>query len=292
MGTGRWPRSCKGTAGWLWLVIPNDEEHRIATSVARWALPRSLIYRRDLLRELVVRDMKLRYKRSYLGIAWTLVNPLAQLIVYSFVFRVLFRVTTPNYTPYIFIGITCWGWFQAAVLESTIAILANRDLIRQPGFPAALLPNVTVGSQLIHFLLTLPVLVGLVLVSGIPITGAIVWLPIIILVQYCLTLAFSLLAASVHVNFRDTQYLLGVLLMLAFFLTPILYDIKMVPERYQALYRFNPMTYIIEAYRAVLIRGETPDVVSLAIIAVIGLVLLRVFYLLFRRASVSFAEEF
>src|SRR5207249_9487715 len=86
-----------------------SKEKRVVTTVARWALPRSLEHRRDLLRELVVRDMKLRYNRSYLGIAWTLVNPLAQLLVYSFVFRVLFRVTTPNYTPYIFIGITCWG---------------------------------------------------------------------------------------------------------------------------------------------------------------------------------------
>jgi lipopolysaccharide transport system permease protein len=264
----------------------------MATSIAGWVLPRSLVYKRDLLRELVVRDMKLRYKRSYLGIAWTLVNPLAQLVVYSFVFRVLFRVTTPNYTPYIFIGITCWGWFQLAVLESTMAILTNRDLIRQPGFPAALLPNVTVGSQLVHFLLTLPVLLGLVLASHIPLTGAIVWLPFIILVQYVLTLSFSLLAASVHVNFRDTQYLLGVFLMLSFFLTPILYDIKIVPERYQPFYKLNPMAHIIDAYRAVLIRGERPDLVSLAMVGVAGLVLLRLFYLLFRRASVTFAEEF
>jgi len=264
----------------------------VVTTVARWALPRSLEHRRDLLRELVVRDMKLRYKRSYLGIAWTLVNPLAQLLVYSFVFRVLFRVTTPNYTPYIFIGITCWGWFQAAVLESTMAILANRDLIRQPGFPAALLPNVTVGTQLVHFLLTLPVLFGLVLVSGIPITRAVVWLPFIILVQYVLTLSFSLLAACVHVNFRDTQYLLGVFLMLAFFLTPILYDTSIVPERYRALYQLNPMAYLIDAYRAVLIRGVRPHLAALAVVGVVGVVQLRVFYLLFRRASTSFVEEF
>lgn len=245
-----------------------------------------------MLRELVVRDMKLRYKRSYLGIAWTLVNPLTQLLVYNFVFHVLFRVNTPYYATNIFIGIACWTWFQAAVLESTVSILANRDLIRQPGFPAALLPNVTVGTHLIHFLLTFPILFGLAVVSGIPITGALVWLPLIILVQYVLTLAFSMLAACVHVNFRDTQYLLGVFLMLGFFLTPILYDVGLVPERYRMLYQFNPMTHLIGAYRAVLIRGWRPDLVSLAVVAAISVVLLRLFYQLFRRASVSFAEEF
>jgi lipopolysaccharide transport system permease protein len=264
----------------------------MTTAVAQWAFPRRFIHRRDLLRELLVRDMKLRYKRSYLGIAWTLLNPLTQLFVYYFVFRILFKVPTPNYVVHIFIGITCWNWFQGAVLESTVAILANRDLIRQPGFPAALLPNVTVGSHLIHFLLTLPILFGLVLANNLPITAAVLWLPVIIVVQYVLIVAFSLLAACVHVNFRDTQYLLGVLLMLGFFLTPILYDLSIVPERYRALYNLNPMTHLVDAYRAVLIRAEAPKLVALAGVAAVSVVLLRLNYVLFRRASTSFVEEF
>jgi lipopolysaccharide transport system permease protein len=262
-----------------------------ASSVS-WTAPERLVHRRDLLRELVVRDMKLRYKRSYLGIAWTLVNPLAQLLVYNFVFRVLFRDNTPNYLVYLFIGIASWTWFQSAVLESTTAILQNRDLIRQPGFPAALLPNVTVGSHMVHFFLTFPILAGLLVMNGIPFTTALAWLPLVILAQYLLTLSFSLLAACVHVNFRDTQYLLGVVLMLGFFLTPILYDVSRVPEQYRTLYRLNPMTHLIEAYRAILIRGERPALGSLAVVAVISVVQLGLFYRLFRRASTSFVEEF
>lgn len=245
-----------------------------------------------MLRELLVRDLKLRYKRSYLGIAWTLVNPLAQVVVYSFVFRVLFRVNTPNYTANLFVGITCWAWFQASVLESTVSILSNRDLIRQPGFPAVLLPNVTVGSQLIHFILTLPVLVGLILVSKIPITAAVLWLPFVIAVQYVLTLAFSLLAATVHVNFRDTQYLLGVFLMLGFFLTPILYDMQIVPPQFRAFYHLNPMTYVVDAYRAVLIRGAMPPILALTAVATASGLLLYLCYQLFRRTSANFAEAF
>jgi lipopolysaccharide transport system permease protein len=236
--------------------------------------------------------MKLRYKRSSLGIAWTLVNPLAQLLVYNFVFSVLFRVDTPNYMVHIFIGIASWNWFQGAVLESTMAILKNRDLIRQPAFPAALLPNVTVGSHMVHFLFTFPITFGLVVLNGIPITSAVLSLPIVILVQYVLTLSLSLLAACVHVNFRDTQYLLGVFLMLGFFLTPILYDVSIVPAQYQALYRLNPMTYLIGAYRAVLIHGRMPDLVPLLIVAAVSSVQLGLFYLLFQRASKGFVEEF
>lgn len=259
---------------------------------ASWTLPRHLVHRRDLLRELVVRDMKLRYKRSYLGIAWTLVNPIVQLLVYTFVFRVIFKVTTPNYMVYIFIGITAWGWFSASILESTQAILRNRDLIRQPGFPSVLLPNVTVGSHLIHFLLTFPILFALVWVNDIPITAAIIWLPLVLAVQYVLTLAFSLLAALVHVNFRDTQYLLGVFMMLGFFLTPILYEMKIVPERYRPFYNLNPMTHVIDAYRAVLMYGKMPNLLALAAVAAFALVALRLFHLLFHRVSVDFVEEF
>ena len=256
-------------------------------------LAHELEHKRDLLIELVVRDLKLRYKRSYLGIAWTLVNPLTQLAVYTFVFQILFRVETPHFMIYLFIGITSWTWTQASILEGTMAILANRDLIRQPAFPAVLLPNVAVGSHLLHFLLTFPITFAMIYFSWeLTIQPAILWLPLVMVVQYLFTLTFSLLAACVHVNFRDTQYLLGVFLMLGFFLTPIIYEISMVPEKYRWVYYVNPMTYIVDAYRAPLIRGEMPDLVALGLVAGISAVLLRLFYLLFQRVSSSFVEEF
>src|SRR5581483_3237804 len=180
-----------------------------ASITGGWVMPRRVRYRLDLLRELVVRDMKLRYKRSYLGIAWTLINPLLQLLVYTFVFQVLFRVPTPNFMLQLFIGIACWNWFQAGVLESTVTILQNRDLIRQPSFPAVLLPNVTVGTHLVHFLLTFPITLAMIYFGPPRITFAILWVPLVILVQYVLTLALGMVAACVHIHFRDTQYLLG-----------------------------------------------------------------------------------
>ncbi|HJP03276.1 MAG TPA: ABC transporter permease [Planctomycetota bacterium] len=252
---------------------------------------RRLLHARDLLYELVVRDMKLRYKRSFLGVLWTLVNPLLQLFVYDFVFRVLFQVKTPNYTVYLFIGITSWNWFQISVLEATGAILSNPDLIRQPGFPTAILPNVTVGSHLVHFLITLPILFGLVIYNGIPITLAILWLPVVILLQYVMTLGFALIGACLHVRFRDTQYLLSVFLMLGFFLTPVLYELAMVPERYHRYYRMNPMTHVVDSYRAILMRGESPNLNAMVLLAGGGTVLLGFAYLLFHRASANFVEE-
>ena len=255
------------------------------------ALPRSLEYRRDLLRELVVRDMKLRYKRSYLGVGWTLVNPLAQLLVFDFVFRVLFRVQTPNFSAFLFIGIISWNWFSSALLQSTTAILENRDLIRQPGFPSGMLPHVTVVAHLIHYVLTLPILFVLLLVSDIRIGACLLWLPLVMLMQYLLTVSLGFLVACLHVRLRDTQYLLGIFLMLGFFMTPILYTMDIVPAQYLPIYQVNPMAHLIAAYRDVLMYDASPDFRTLGILALVILAQLAAFYALFRRASVDFAEE-
>jgi len=263
----------------------------MTTHTGGWALPRPIEYGRDLVRELVVRDLKLRYKRSYLGLAWTLVNPLSQLLVFDFVFRVLFRVETPNYTAFLFIGIVSWNWFSGSLLQATNAILENRDLVRQPGFPAAMLPNVAVAAQLIHYLFTLPIVFGLLVVSGVPITATAWWLPVIIVVQYLLTLALGFFVASLHVTFRDTQYLLGIFLMLGFFMTPILYEASIVPEPYLPIYEINLMARLVEAYRAVLLGGQSPDFASLGIVTGVSLLLLAGCYRLFQRAGTSFAEE-
>lgn len=263
----------------------------MTTHPGGWALPRPIEYGRDLVRELVVRDLKLRYKRSYLGLAWTLVNPLSQLLVFDFVFRVLFRVETPNYTAFLFIGIVSWNWFSGSLLQATNAILENRDLVRQPGFPAAMLPNVAVAAQLIHYLLTLPIVFGLLVVSGVPITATAWWLPVIIVVQYLLTLSLGFFVAYLHVTFRDTQYLLGIFLMLGFFMTPILYEASIVPEQYLPIYEINLMAHLVDAYRAVLIGGQSPDFGSLGIVTGVSLLLLAGGYRLFQRASTSFAEE-
>lgn len=258
---------------------------------ASWTVPRPLVYARDLVRELVVRDLKLRYKRSYLGMAWTLINPLTQLLVFDFVFRVLFRVNTPNYTAFLFIGIIAWNWFSGALLQATTAILENRDLVRQPGFPSAMLPNVTIASHLIHYLLTLPILFGLLLFTHVPIHVTVLWMVLIIAVQYEFTLALGFFVAYLHVTFRDTQYLLGIFLMLGFFMTPILYEESIVPKVYLPIYHYNPMADIVAAYRDVILYGHAPDFGNLAAVTLVSTVLLGFFYRLFRRASIGFAEE-
>ena len=142
------------------------------------------IYLRDLLYELVGRDMKLRYKRSMLGIVWSLLNPLAQLLVFMFVFRLVLPLDIPNYPLFVFTGLLVWTWFQSALLQATDSIVANPDLIRRPGFPMPVLPIVTITTHLIHFLLALPILLIFILWRGIPMTNALYFFPLLIILQF------------------------------------------------------------------------------------------------------------
>ena len=246
---------------------------------------------RDLLRVLVVRDLKVRYKRSVLGMLWTLVNPLSQLLVFHFVFVRVFKVEIVNFSTFLFIGIVAWSWFSSSLLQATTAIVDNPGLIRRPGFPAAILPAVTISSHLVHFLMTLPILFFLMRLNGLEVTAALVILPLLTLLQFVLTLGMAYALASFHVFFRDTQYLLSIALHLGFFLTPIFYSVEAMPPRMQMFYRLNPMFHLIESYRSILMRGQAPTLDSLLTLVGFATVLLLVGSSIFAKSCRGFAEE-
>jgi lipopolysaccharide transport system permease protein len=251
----------------------------------------SSIHTIDLLHELVVRDMKLRYKRSILGVGWSLLNPLAQLLVFRFIFGEVLPSNVPNFASFLFTGVLIWNWFQMSLVMATTVVVDNRDLVRRPGFPTAILPAVTITSYLIHFLLALPILLAVLLGGGASISSTIVLLPLIVAVQFALTLGLTYFTATLHVAFRDIQYLLGVALQLLMFLSPIFYDTAAIPARFQFLYHINPMVSLIDAYRSVLIRGRVPEEGTLLSLAVVSLVLLSAGYFVFTRASRHFVDE-
>jgi lipopolysaccharide transport system permease protein len=250
-----------------------------------------LIYIRDLLFTLVGRDMKLRYKRSILGIAWSLLTPLAQLGVFYLTFDILLPLNIPNYPAFLFSGLLVWNWFQGSLHQATSAIVDNRDLMKRPGFPAAILPAVTVASNLIHFLLALPILFVFLFLGGVGLTGAVMVLPLVIALQFILTLSLAYFTATFYVTFRDTQHLLGVVLNLLFFLTPIFYKSSDLPAQYKAFYRLNPMVHLIEAYRAILLYGQLPNGIDLLALSLPAIVVLALGYYVFRKASDHFVDH-
>lgn len=252
---------------------------------------RRLVYLRDLLRELVLRDMKLRYKRSAIGVAWSLLNPLAQLLVFNLVFSFILPLKIQNYTVFLFSGLLAWNWFQSSLSAATGSIVENRDLVQQPGFPAMVLPIATITTHFIHYLMALPVLLIFMFIGGIRLHATIWLLPLVFAVQFLLTLSLAYPLAALQVVFRDIQYLLGVGLLLGFYLSPVFYDVSLLEQRYQVLLRLNPIHVLLDAYRSILIQGQVPANGGLITVLFLSFILLWLGYSVFRHARYRFAEE-
>jgi len=251
---------------------------------------RRLIYLRDLLRELVVREMKLRYERSILGMAWAVLNPLAHLLVFTLLRRAL-GLNIANYPLFVFTGIVTWNWFREGLMLASVAITGNRELIKRPGFPPAILPVISATTPLVDLLVVLPFLLLFAVLGGGRLTGALLALPLVITLQFLLILGLGYVLATFHVTFRDVRHLLTVVLRLLFYLTPIFYDASLIPARYQTVYNLNPMVHLVAAYRMILIQGSLPDLRPLLIMAALVGGLLWLGQTIFTRASYRFVEE-
>src|SRR5260370_24915789 len=227
---------------------------------------RPLLHARDLIRDLVGRELKLRYRRSVLGLLWSLVNPLRQVLAFNFLFRSVLPLNVPHYPAFVLTGVLAWTWFQSSLFLATGAVVDNRELIRRPGFPAAVLPAVTVATHLVHYLLAVPILMIVVLLDGGQFNAGLLALLVIVAIQYVLTLGLAYPIAACHVTFRDTQHLVGVLLTVFFFFTPVFYEARSVPEQFRGLYDLNPLVHIIGAYRGLLIQDQPLDVLSLLVV--------------------------
>jgi lipopolysaccharide transport system permease protein len=257
----------------------------------RYFVSRRVQHLWDLLVQLVSRDLKLRYKRSVLGIAWTLLNPLLQLLVFATVFRGVLQLNIPHYASSVFCGLMVWTWFQASLIDGTGVINANPSLIRQPGFPSIILPIVEIVVHMVHFLLALPVLVIFLLLDGVMLQPTLWQLPLLMLLQMGFTAGLTYILAATNVMFHDTRYTVSVLLQLFFYATPIFYDVARIPAQYQILYQVNPIAQLITAYRAVLIQGSSPNWVPLLGIGVAALGLFIVGHRYFLAQSDRFVEE-
>ncbi|MGC1307364.1 MAG: ABC transporter permease [Phormidesmis sp.] len=245
----------------------------------------------DLLYQLTFRELKLRYNRSVLGIVWTLLKPLLQLLIFSFIFRAILKIDFPHYASSVFVGLLVWTWFQSSLTESAGIINANASLIRQPGFPSLILPVVVTTVDMIHFLLALPVLVIFLWIDGVALQPLILAVPILMSLQFGLTVGLSYVLAALNVTFYDTKYTVGILLQMMFYATPVFYEATTIPPNYEFWYWLNPMAHLVTAFRALLIQGNAPQWWSLGVIGGCVLGLLRLGYHFFKAQSVHFAEE-
>jgi len=252
------------------------------------------IYRyREAVRNMVARDLKVRYSNSVLGIVWSLFSPLLMTLVYYVVFTYLVHQDIAKFPVYLMAGLMPWTFFASSLVGTTLAVSSNGTLINRVYFPREVLPLASLLSNGVNFLISLVLLFVFIALFQIPLGVSLVWLPVIVLIQTMFSFGLGLLLAALNVYFRDTQQLVDVIVLAWFFVTPIIYSIDVIHNATLKLLVeiLNPMAGLVVAYRHVLYSGDWPAVGLLAITALEAGLILLIGALVFRRLSPAFAEE-
>ena len=253
---------------------------------------RSVFRYRELIRNLVLKDLKLKYRDSVLGFLWSLANPLLLILVYSFVFGHLFTGGPANLVYFLMVGILPWNFFAQSLMMSTGSILDNGNLIRKVALPMEVFPVATVLFSLAQYLLALIVFFPMALLFF-KVSVAWSWLafvPILVL-QILFTVGMCFIVSTATVFYRDVRHFTEILLMLLFWLTPIIYDIRTVSDSLKTVLYMNPLSYFILAYQDVLYRNVFLSLDRLIVLLILTFLSLGLGYSLFLICKVRFAEE-
>lgn len=250
---------------------------------------------RELLKTNVKKDIRGKYKGSFLGILWSFLNPLLQVVVYWIVFPYLFRAASiPNYLCYLVTGIIPWTFFITVVNQGTTSIKTNAAIIKKVYFPREILLISQTLSGLINFFISCVIIVIFCVATGAGLSWHIVLLPIIAMIQSVFSLGIAFFLSAFNVYVQDIEYIVAFILNMAFYGTPILYSLDMFSNASSVLVKvinYNPMTIIINAYRQIFFYHNIPGVKSLIAVTVLSVILLVAGYKVFKRLERGFAEE-
>jgi ABC-type polysaccharide/polyol phosphate export permease len=250
-----------------------------------------VLYRhRELIGVLVLKQIRLRYRGSVLGFCWTLLNPLALMVVYTLVFSVYLRVDVEAYPAFLFTGLLPWIWFASSLQQAVTSILDGAPLVTRSQFPAEVLPVVALTANTVNFLLSVPLLFGLLLLFGIRPARAVLWLPALVALEYLLILGLVLLVSALNVYYRDLQHILLHALALLLFLTPVFYPASLIPPAVRPWALLNPLGVLISAFQDVLFFGRTPPALPLLGLFVFACLVLGLGTGYFNRQKATFAE--
>ena len=247
---------------------------------------------REMIVSMVRRDLRGRYKASFLGFLWTFINPLLQLLVYTMVFSVIMRSDIEKYYLFLFVGLIPWLFFSISIASGSGCIVEQGNMITKIYFPREILPISLVTGQFINMLLSFIVVFAVLAVSGSGfMPAALPFLIPIMILEYMLALGITLIVSAVTVYIRDMQHITGILVMAWQFLTPVMYSVDMVPEQMRGIFMANPMTPIIIAYRDILYYKQIPQLNTLLLSLLMGVVFLVIGALVFGKLKKRFAEE-
>lgn len=252
---------------------------------ARWG------YFRDLVVTLTIKEIKVRYKRTVLGYAWSLLNPIVYAVTYWIAFKAILKVGIEGYFAFLLAGLFPWQWLNNSLLLAPNAFVSNAPLLKKIAFPRYLIVASSVATEGLHFLLCLPVLVIVVVAFG---RSAPAWpwlwgVPVLFVLQAAVTYGIALAVASCNVFLRDIERLLVLAMTVLFFLTPVVYEPRMVPAPFQPLLALNPFAPLIVGWRTLLFGG-TLDAHAVQTSVWVALAAIAVGHLVFHKLQWKFAE--
>ena len=246
---------------------------------------------RELLKTNVKKDIRGKYKGSFLGVLWSFLNPLLMVAVYAIVFPYIMRIKTDNYLQYLICGVIPWNFFTTVMGLGMGSIKNNAGVITKVYFPREILPITYILSALCNTIFSYSIVFPMLLLFKIPITINILWLPIILIVQAIFNLGLAFIVSSVNVFFRDLEYLISVGIIALYFMTPVMYNIRILPLKYQhLLLLLNPMAGFITMYRDVTYYGTMPKIKLLLYLFTISILIFIIGYVTFQKLQKKFAE--
>lgn len=247
---------------------------------------------REMISSLIKRDLRGKYKASALGFLWTFLIPLFQLVIYNFIFSTILRSDIKDFYIFLIAGLFPWNFFSACGTSGASCIVNQENLIKKIYFPRLVLPVSFVTSSFINMLLTFIVVFVVLVFSGHGVNAlALAYLPVVMLIEYILSLGLCMLTSALTVYFRDLEYIMGILMMAWIYLTPVFFEMNIVPDKFVAIFNINPMTPVIVAYQQILYYKQIPEMRNLLHATFLGVVVLIIGYLVFDKIQKRFVEE-
>lgn len=246
---------------------------------------RELYRYRDLIRALVARDLKVRYRRSAIGFLWTMLHPLMTMLVMTFVFSHIFRADVANFPVYALAGIVFWNFFSQAIVAAMNSLRGNAALLTKLPVPKAVFPLATVLSGVVNLVCALVPLFLIMVLTGQPFSWSLAILPLSIVLAVCMTLGAGLLLSPLAAFFTDTVELVTILLTLLMYMTPVFYPVSILPPDLRWIVEANPIRWILDMFRLPIYAGTIPSLTEMAVATLIALTVLTIGAAVFRATS-------
>jgi len=257
-----------------------------------WHNIRTLFHHRDFWMMWTLREIQIRYKQSLLGTAWALLQPLSLMVIFSVIFGYLLKVQSGGvpYPLFVYSSLLPWTFFANAINNSVPSLISNLNLVTKIYFPREILPLAGIGAAFVDFLVGAVLYIFMMVIYGIPARVVLSWIPLLIFVQLLLTIGVSLIASTVIVFFRDVRFVVPLVLQVWMYLSPVIYPLETIPEKWRGLYLLNPIAALIDGYRRVILYGTTPQWQYLVPGLVISVIIFIGGYLFFKRMEPIFAD--